>query len=424
MHWTYRTFPFFLLICFGCLGAAGLEPTPTGVRSWHSLDGRSVEAVATGLADGMVTFRMADGRGMRVPLTALAEDDRAFLRKHFAPPPLPHPTGRSIGPINAGKGASYFLYLPPGLDSRVSAPTMVFTGSTGGNKMSYKPYQFGLDTFGWIFIAVVESRNGIDYNVNLAKTQTCLAHARQTLPIHAERLYFSGGSGGGSMALRCLGHMKGAGALPMVCYLPRDHEIDKDAVHVFLASGASDYNRYLSASAVSYFGPRAVHRFHDGGHGIAPPWLLTDGIAWLDAQYALEHRRDHPDEALRFEASMAKLIEALRDKQPHRAYAWALFMAQTYKATGPESAAMRETGRALREEATMRYAASLADFHAFSMEHFAEIRGGSLWAHTTPQLREAGAKLAAKYAGVPIAEDVSALLGAPTAARKQAKKKR
>ncbi len=292
-----KTVPTASLVLFGFLLGTPLGSEPTEVREWRSTAGTTIEASATKVENGQVFVKAGDGREFKVPLDKFVEEDRAFLAEHFsikAPEPgqatasgvalveggLAYPLGEVSGPIDAGEGSHYFVYVPKTLREGRKAPLMLVTGAGGGNNRAAAMYAEGAEVAGWVLAASVESRNGPDHpEGNHAHAKRCVAHLIGNLPIDEGRVYFTGNSGGGAMSFYNGLRIESAGNMPVVGYSP-DKKYDKKR-YCYGIGGTKDFNRYLTAHAVAQFKERGVHRLHAGGHSGGPAWIGAEGIVWL-----------------------------------------------------------------------------------------------------------------------------------------------
>ncbi len=336
-----------LIILCSLLGLP-LWADPTDVRQWHSTAGTSIEASATKVENGQVSLKTSKGREFKVPLDKFVDEDRTTLLEHFSieePEPgqptaggvppiadgLTHPVGEVSGPIDAGDGSHYFVYVPKTLREGRQAPLMLITGSGGGSARAAKKYSAGAEVAGWILAASVESKNTGDHPVgNHEHAKHCVAHLLENLPIDEKRVYFSGDSGGGAMSFYNALRIESAGNMPLIGYSP-DKKYDKKQ-YCYGIGGTKDFNRYLTAHSVSQFKDRGFHRMHVGGHSGGPTWLGDEGIVWLNGRYLGDRRKDAEfnDERLDYEASVIEWIGTLRANEPHRAHYWAHFLQEEY----------------------------------------------------------------------------------------------
>ncbi|MEM7146239.1 MAG: hypothetical protein AAF591_13965 [Verrucomicrobiota bacterium] len=420
-----------LSVAITLLNSALLHATePTEERTWNSTAGTSITAKATAIENNSVTLVTSDGRPIQVPLDKLADTDRAFLADHFqiepATPPgatastsipatnLPHPLGQTVGPITTPSGSNYFVYLPTTLKADRKAPLILFTNAGGGSAKVIDLMLEGAELNGWIAACSVESRNKNDTDDNFKHCKNAVEHLFATLPIDEDRLYFTGGSGGGAMSLRNASEMKHAGAIPIIGYIPPGAVVSGGKYVVI--NGATDYNRYVSANARKLFGDDAIHRFHPGGHSKGPDWLMTDAMTWLNGLYLADDGKDLTDERIDFEASMIDWIKKLRENnEPWRAYAWALFLQEQYDVSGDNEPVIEALVTELGDdEANRKYVEGLAALDEFSGEYLSGMGTGSLMSHTTTKIQKAAEEIAKDYAGVPHIEETAKALAQPT----------
>jgi hypothetical protein len=326
------------------------------------------------------------------------------------------PIGEVSGPIDAGDGSHYFVYVPTTLREGRRAPLLLYNGAGGGNADSVRKHIAGAELNGWIVAASVESQNGPGHPVqNHKHAKNCVRHLVQTLPIDSKRLYFTGGSGGGAMSFYNAGRMKAAGAMPHIGYIPAG--VNARGGDYYVISGATDFNRYPSAHAVKSIGKRAVHRFFVGGHQEGSETLCTEGMVWLNGKYLAGQKADSAllDERKDYEAALIRWIETLRAGTAHRAYAWCVFLRDEYQIAGPQAALLTPLLKELAGQADcVKYVEGLAAIDAFSRKMYAPVGTGSKFKHVTPAIERAAQRLAADFAGVPEIEAIARELGKPT----------
>jgi hypothetical protein len=409
----------------------GAEPTET--REWISVTGSKVKGSAISVAAGQVKLKLDGGRELTVPLAKLSEDDRRFLTDHFGEEEasgsaegagsgaeivtdgLAHKVGVVEGPIDAGGGSHYFVYVPKTLRKGRLAPLLHFNGSGGGNAGSVKKHIDGAELNGWIVAACVESKNGNDAAINSAHAERCVKHLTESLPVAPKRVYFTGGSGGGAMSFFNAARLPSAGAMPHIGYIP-DGANPKGGDY-FVINGTTDYNRYTSAHAVKSLGKSAIHRLFVGAHQEGPPWLCTEGMAWLNGRYLAKNKRQNElaAERLDYEASMIAWIGKLAESEPHRAYYWCVFLKDEYGISGPNAAALDKLSAPLAAKSEcVNYVKGIAEISAFTAKNYADQGSGSLFKHTTPKITSAAERLAREFAGVPMIEEIAKALGQPT----------
>lgn len=421
-----RIVAWFVFAACSILPASGDEET----REWKSVTGSTIRAAVISVEQGQVRLKSADGRQIIVPLEKLSETDRAYLQDRFPTngnggtrdgtdrriaDGLAHPVGKVVGPVEAGGGSTYFLYIPTTLREGRKAPLLHFNGSGGGNAGTVSKHIEGAELNGWIVVANVESRNGPDHPVrNHEHAKNTVRHAIETLPVDGNRVYFTGGSGGGAMSFYNATRIKSAGAMPHIGYIPQDST--PKSGHFFVISGTNDYNRYASANAVEEIGKNAIHRYFVGPHHEGPDWLCTEGMTWLNARYLIKNRRDAAlaDERADFESAVLAWCEKLAGSEPHRAYHWCDFLKNEFQVSSRNQTRCETLHRRLAgDPKNVAYAEGLKAVSEFSKRHFAGI-GGAQFNHTTPKAEKAAEKLADTYAGVPMIEEIARALGKPT----------
>ena len=405
---------------------------PTVSREWGSVTGSKVKGIAESLINGTVKMTLEDGRKLDVPVAKLIPEDQEFLRQHFgvtgtdAPKQaagecitdgLTQPVGEIKGPIDAGEGSTHYVYVPKTLRKNRLAPLLHFNGSGGGNANWVKHHQRGAELNGMIVAASVESKNGPGHPVgNHDHAKRCVAHLIATLPVDPERVYFTGGSGGGAMSFYNAARIKSAGAMPHIGYIPQETTPSRKG-HYFVINGTTDFNRYTSANAVDSLGDNAIHRFFVGGHREGPDWLCTEGMAWLNGKYLAGRKSDAKllSERMDWETSMLDWITEVKATHAHRAYYWCLFLRDDYKLSGVNSNRMVALTKELGTNPTnVAYAKGIKDLDAFSRRQLAPLGTGTKQNHSDPKVAAQAERMAKEYAGVPEIPELAADLAKPT----------
>jgi hypothetical protein len=307
------------------------------------------------------------------------------------------------------------VYVPKTLRKGRLAPLLHYNGSGGGNAGSVKKHIEGAELNGWIVAANVESRNGNDPAKNCEHATNCVKHLIETLPVDPKRVYFTGGSGGGAMSFHNAANITSSGAMPHIGYIPNG--INLKSGHFFVINGTTDYNRYTSAVAVKSLGKDAIHRLFVGAHQEGPAWLCTEGMAWLNGRYLAKNKRQAAlaAEKLDYEASMIAWIGKLAASEPHRAYYWCVFLKEDYGISGPNASVLESVAAPLAAKSEcVKYVEGIKEISDFSARNYTGFGAGSSFKHTTPKLENAAEKLAGKFAGVPMIEQIAKALGQPT----------
>jgi len=408
---------------------------PTAEREWRSSAGTTLTATAMEFTEGVVLLKTPEGRELKLSLDKFAEEDQAFLKEHFGvkePEPgepqgsglaevtegLAQPIGEISGPIDAGDGSTYFVYVSKTLRDGRKAPLMFYTGAGGGSAKIVKRFIMGAELNGWIFAASVQSKNGPDHPVkNHEHSKRCVEHLIESLPIDDERVYFSGNSGGGAMSFYNALRIKSQGNMPYIGYSP-DKKYDKKQYCLGIG-GATDYNRYLTAHAVAEFGDRGFHRLFVGGHSGGPDWIGVEGMAWLNGRFLGDNRKESEldGERLDYESTLIGWIKELQATAPHRAHYWCHFLQEDYEIEGPNGGIVRELAAELaKDPENVRYTEGLYAIDEFSEKFYASEGegGGSKGKHTSSKIEKAAEKLAEEYSGVPEIEDIARALGGKT----------
>ncbi len=409
---------------FLCLFIVSLNAEPTQERVWTSTVGSTITAKAMQVKSGKVSLVTDQGRRITLALDKLSKEDQKFLQEHFkpgaieapeyqSPEGLDYPLGKVSEAIDTGHGSSYFLYLPTTLAAGERAPLMFWTGSGKGSPQKFDRFKRIAELAGMIVGVSVDASNDYPdddktaegvFKKNNRITREALDHMAENLPVvNVERVFFSGGSGGGATAFYNASKLKSLGALPFIAYIPRIAEPPKTGLY-FVGGGAWDYNRYLSANAAEKFGSRSVHRVYQGGHSSGKPHIGEEGMLWLYTRHIYEKRDEYAEELARFEARLSKWLIELSSRNPQEAYYWCHHLRESCKVTGEmaEIAASLEENLA-KNSANILYLEARDELQKFSKKHLSPFgeRAGSKKAHSDPKVVKAAKLLAEKYQDVP-----------------------
>ena len=413
-HWT---------VCLFLLVLSGLHAAPTEEREWTSTAGTKVTATALAVADGKVQFKDSNGRTLAVPFDKLVEVDREFLKTHFEldkpatsgsmkASGLAHPLGEIVEGIAADGDSNYHVYLPSSLRAGRKAPLLLFTSAGGGKRNNIELMKEGAEICGWILAASVESSNKGGFSANFEHSKDCVEHILENLPVDPERVYFTGGSGGGATAMGNAARLDHAGVICCIGYIPDD--FPKGGYYLFV-NGAFDYNRSPSAHYRVQLDEDAFQLYHPGGHKLPPAWIMTDCIVRQNAVWLAKNRKTHADECIDFEASMLTWIGTLKSSEAWRAYAWAHFLLNDYEIESNNKSAVGDLVRELEKNTkNVGYREGLIAPDKFGQDYFAEFGQGSQMNHSTPKITKAAEKLATESSGLPHVEEVARGFAKPT----------
>lgn len=385
----------------------------TDIREWTSSVGSKMVAKAISVSGGKVNFVMASGKERAIPLSKLSAKDQEFLRDFFevegggdAAPEvsnadLPVAKGETVGPIDAGNGSSYFLYLPENLIAK-DCPILFWTGSGVSHIRTLNHWKKTADIIGIALACSKEARNGKKEKSNAAHTKDCLFHIRDTIPqIRIQRAIFSGGSGGGVSALINAARYPAIGAVPFIAWMPDDIKLKKDRFFYF-GNGAYDFNRTPSAKVVADLGKSATHRFYPGGHTITGWEPAEDGLLWVYTRHLYANLDQYSGEAARFEPRLLKWLTELAESKPHETYYWTdhlLSLCELRSKMKPQFEALHR--KVADNPVAVQYLEGRKEIVKFSKKRLASIkRGGSLRGQTNDEIQRAAKRLKAKYDGI------------------------
>jgi dienelactone hydrolase len=331
----------------------------------------------------------------------------------------PHPLGQITGPIKSAPGSSYHIYVSKSLKEGRKAPVLHFNGAGGYQAHIVQRYLRGIERFGWIMVASVESKNATHGAVNLKHAANNIARMKESPLVDPERIYFTGHSGGGAMSWWNAAKLNAAGTMPVMSYIPPEAKISKG--HHFVLIGATDYNRYHSSLAAATFKNDAFLRAYPGGHAYPSPsqgHLFDEGIAWLTAKYLEKNSRNHDyaAERLDFEAAMLDWITELLPTNPHQAYHLTFLLSDTYRITGKNATLLSSIQSKLAAVASHKtYQEGIEEIHQFGVENLSKVSlAASVKGHLNKEVSGKAQRLAKKYVGIPFIEETFSELAKPT----------
>ncbi len=318
-----------------------LSAEPTEDRDWTSRVGTKVRGQATEVSNGQVVIKSGE-RVLRVPVAGFSDADQTLLREHFklvAPGEATELTpddsitlekGRSLGPIQAAKGSSYFLYIPNSLPAGRKHPLMMILMPHRGNANTVNHYRDGAERNGWILMTSVESENSLPWAKEEPSVLKALEHAKSTLPIDPTRIYFTGFSGGSSGSFTFANQLKLAGVIG--CGMGGAYSnIDKikSTLPIYFVNGTNCWNRGDPGQTIAKFCPRSKDariRYFPGKHEMGQSYLMDDAITHLHHVTVFNRLSEFPEEAARSEATIYRFAKELQESAPGRALMWTSFL--------------------------------------------------------------------------------------------------
>jgi len=393
----------------------GAEPIES--RDWKAKSGHKVTASALKVQNGKVYFKKADGKTIQVPLEKLVDTDQELLKKHFeisdepakgdgsgaeTAEGLSHPLGEVSGPVDAGEGSTYFVYLPKSLKQGRKAPLLFYTNAGGGNKGLIASLTEYAEVFGWVLATSVESSNKAGWDTNTKNCTNCLEHILTNLPVDKERIHYTGNSGGGAQAFVNTQIKKAYGVMPNIGYIPQG--VNVKATVVYGLGGGHDYNRYLTAHAADKYKKNGFHRMTSKGHSGAPADHRGDGMFWMHCKFLAKEKSKHSAEAQDFELSTLDWLTKMKDTNPQRAYSNAIFFKEIYDLSGANSAALSKLTKDLAQTPdNVLYHEGLLAIDNLSGKYFASLGagGGSQFNHSSSKAVKAAEKLKTTYGHLP-----------------------
>lgn len=362
-----------------------------------------------------MTLEKPDGSTLKIGLDQLDEAGQEFLRKHFAlkdepaegavvergaaPSDLVHPLGEVVGPIDAG-ASNYFLYQPKSLVAGRPAPLLFITGAGGGKAAMVARHKLGAELNGWIVAMSVESKNG---RASSPFIKDSLEHIKVNVPIDPERIYYTGGSGGGVRAIINLVEFGGIGAMPVIAHGGIDDLPSKPNQFYFIG-GAHDFNRYGTAYLRAHYGKNAFHRFHPGAHAGGPADLAEDGMVWLNGRFLREQRKERgfAEEIADYEQSLLTWLQKMKGDRPYRALMIADYLLNDYEIEKENRAAVETLARELSgDPLNVQFLEGLKALDELSEDELSKLGGSSQKGHVSPKVNKEAQKLMEKYPGVP-----------------------
>ncbi len=309
---------------------ASLAYRPTAEREWTSSKGTTITARAVDLTDrDMVTLETPEGREIELQLRQFSKVDQEFLVTFFRAerPDMKDdrgPDGDSSdpdlepgtlqGPLKADDDTSYYVYIPDSYDQRVRSSVMIWTQSDGGRRETLTHLRDAADLTGMVVATPVEARHEQESTLmnNLAHANDTLRSVRSKFEINGDAVYFGGNDTGAAAALWNSMKIKSSGTFTVSGFFTPDMTGNNAGYH-FMAGGATDYNRYLTAWGAAKFGDNGTHFIYPGAREFPNRDTFTTGVLWIYTQSLYEDLASRSAEAAAFEARFLPWIKNLAD---------------------------------------------------------------------------------------------------------------
>ena len=190
-------------------------------------------------------------------------------------------------------GISYQLYLPTSYTATGSLPLVLYFDPGGRSDYGVEKLQPSCEAAGWILACANDLYNGTVPDEDI-RTREVMDDVRQRIPHDRRRFYLSGLSGGAWRANSASREYWGevAGLLLFGCWIGDydDYTIFPDRLAVARINGIYDESKIASeAEDLPYYTQTLVRveNFHfDGGHDIGPTASISEGITWLEQDFA------------------------------------------------------------------------------------------------------------------------------------------
>ena len=401
-----------LLILFFSLNCPGQE-----MREWRSRDGsKTLNAKYTTVRHGShVVLLGQENQKVSVPIAKLSAEDQEYLFRTESNRALNgtgkrirglnYKQGEILGPLDAENGSSFFLYIPKSLAKDRAVPLMLFTGPTGGKRKYIKELVEGAEVTGWIVAVAVESDYYNSVNVNRDICNSIVQTLLNTAPVDRRRLYFAGFSAGASVSYYNEKKWNACGLIPMSTYIPP--RLDAPSCDSVIITGGSDFNRYTSAYARNQIGKNAVHWFHAYGHKTAPPWMMHDAMALLEARFLERDPVNNAQELNRFSYAMINWICAFKEDYPHRAYYWASHLRTAFELNTLQLTKLNPLFEELdKNELNRLYVQGLEDLDTLSLSYLSKVSRESKLNYEDSRLTAKCKPLMEKYKNTPMIKDI------------------
>lgn len=227
------------------------------------------------------------------------------------------PVGQLIERIECADEAahSYALYLPSSCDGSKPLPVVYCFDPRARGIRAIERFRDGAEKFGYILVGSNNSRNG-PWESNAKAAQILVRDTVARLPIHRQRIYTAGLSGGARVAVRLAMTGLSRGVIACGAGFPGDVP-EQVGFSFFGTAGVDDCNydelRRVDDELDKRGSPHRVALF-TGGHEWPPAALGVEAIEWLEIE-AMRSALRGRDEAM-IDAVFRVRLAAIPTAQP------------------------------------------------------------------------------------------------------------
>ncbi|MDA3798208.1 MAG: SHD1 domain-containing protein [Kiritimatiellae bacterium] len=298
-------------------------PCAAEMRTWTSIDGKTIEAEFVRTGNGRVMLRGADGKMMNTSFTVLSKQDQTFIENLYKEAKEKADAEAKAADEAAAKEkqerqavilakwkpgeissyvttnatrASYHVYIPSSFNPD-KPPPLVYAFSPGGNgKGQLNSMKKSAEKYGWIVVGCDKLKNGMDQADEQKIEDDILSCVQTKVPHDPKRVYLSGMSGGALRSYQIAGRrqdMEFAGILAFGGWLggkecQKNCSLPKRGGAVAMVNGDQD----KAANSWMQDDGKAIKRRKwevkvfqfPGGHIMAPPEVIDEAIAWIQDQ--------------------------------------------------------------------------------------------------------------------------------------------
>lgn len=399
------------------------------MRTWTSNVGSTIEAELRTFSAGKVTLITESGKEIELALSALSDQDQAFIQEEElkAKEEARKNAGTEIIGIAAVPGQisqaiqcdgsewSYHAYLPKGFHMAQKWP-VCFVMSAGGGRSGnlLKRYIKAAERFGVILIGSVESKNG--FQKSQAAVEAMAKDVYKRFPVEEKFALASGMSGGSRMSYllsECNENVVGVLACGSGSGVYPDNEAYRESklrpgTYVYSLVGTNCFNRTGTFKSHKAFGDHCRLRFFPGKHVWANDDLIEEGVARILGELILKNKKlvTYEEEYL---MALAQLVSDLEEETPWESHYLAAFGAQIN-----DSDVAKRLG-SIAERLSSNDKVKLAseaekDIHQLCAAFYEEYNYFNGDTEELPARSKMAKSLSQKYAGSPY-ENILSLLG-------------